>query len=76
MQFGPFFYNKRKAKQDKIFILTLMLYCTSKSCKIQVAKVATKLYTKILVTKEKRLVVLATVLVAISSPAKIFFSLK
>ena len=31
-------------KQDKIqmFILTLMLYCISKSCKIQVAKVATK----------------------------------
>ena len=30
------------AKQDKMFILTLMLYCTSKSCKIQVAKAATK----------------------------------
>ena len=31
------------AKQDNLmFILTLMLYCTSKSCKIQVAKVATK----------------------------------
>ena len=41
-QFGPFFYGKRKARQDKMFILTLTLYCTSKSCKIQVAKVATK----------------------------------
>ena len=30
------------AKQDKTFILTLMLYCTSKSYKIQVAKLATK----------------------------------
>ena len=30
------------AKQDKMFILTLMLYCTSKSYKIQVAKLATK----------------------------------
>ena len=27
MQFGTFFYNKRKARQDKMFILTLMLYC-------------------------------------------------
>ena len=27
-----------KARQDKMFILTLMLYRTSKSCKIQVAK--------------------------------------
>ena len=26
MRFGPFFYNKRKARQDKMFILTLMLY--------------------------------------------------
>ena len=42
MRFGPSFYNKRKARQDKMFILTLVLYCTSKSCKIQVAKVATK----------------------------------
>ena len=42
MRFGLFFYSKRKARQDKMFILTLMLYCTSKSCKIQVAKVATK----------------------------------
>ena len=38
-----------------MFILTLMLYCPSKSCKIQVAK-------------EEKLVALATVLVAISSP--------
>ena len=30
------------AKQDKMFILTLMHYCTSKSHKIQVAKLATK----------------------------------
>ena len=30
------------AKQDKMFVLTLMLYCTSKSYKIQVAKLATK----------------------------------
>ena len=28
MQFGPFFYDKRKARQDKMFILTLMPYCT------------------------------------------------
>ena len=42
LRFGPFFHVKRKAGQDKMFILTLMLYCTSKSCKIQVAKVATK----------------------------------
>ena len=55
MRFCPFVYNKRKARQDKMFILTLMLYCTSKSCKIQVAK-------------EKKLVTLATILVAISSP--------
>ena len=26
MRFGPFFYNKCKATQDKMFILTLMLY--------------------------------------------------
>ena len=42
MRLGPFFYNKRKARQDEMFILTFMLYCTSTSCKIQVAKVATK----------------------------------
>ena len=42
MRFGPFFYDKHKARQDKMFILTLMLYCTLKSCKIQVVKVATK----------------------------------
>ena len=42
LRFGPFFYDEHKAGQDKVFILTLMLYCTSKSCKIQVAKVATK----------------------------------
>ena len=42
LRFGPFFCDERKAGQDKMFILTLMLYCTSKSCKIQVAKVATK----------------------------------
>ena len=42
MRFGPFFYDKRKARQDKMFILTLMLYCTSKSCEIHFAKVATK----------------------------------
>ena len=59
-KFGPFVYNKRKARQDKMFILTLMLYCTSKSCKIQVAKV-------------EKLVTLATVLVAISSPALLDF---
>ena len=41
LRFGPF-CDKRKAGQDKMFILTLMRYCTSKSCKIQVAKVATK----------------------------------
>ena len=35
LQFGPFFHDERKAGQDKMFILTLMLYCTSKSCKIQ-----------------------------------------
>ena len=56
------------AKQDKMFILTVMLYFTSKSYKIQVTKLATK--QKILVTKEKKLVALATILVAISSPAK------
>ena len=54
MQFGPF-YDKCKARQDKMFILTLLPYCTSKSLKIQVAKV-------------KKLVTLATILVAISSP--------
>ena len=37
LRFGPFFYNEHKVGQDKMFILTLMLYCTSKSCKIQVA---------------------------------------
>ena len=42
MQFAPFFYDERKARQDKMFVLTLMLYCTSKSCKIQVAKVLTE----------------------------------
>ena len=43
MRFGPFFYDKRKAGQDKMFILiTLMHYCTSKSCEIQVIKVAIK----------------------------------
>ena len=42
LRFGPFFYDKRKAGQDKMLILTLMLYCASKSCKIQVANVATK----------------------------------
>ena len=26
MRFGPFFYDKRKAGQDKMFILTLLLY--------------------------------------------------
>ena len=39
---GPLFYHERKAGQDKMLILTLMLYCISKSYKIQVAKVATK----------------------------------
>ena len=34
MRFGPFFYNKRKARQDKMFILNLMLYCTSKSWRL------------------------------------------
>ena len=33
----PIFYGKRKAGHDKMSILTLMLYCTSKSCKILVA---------------------------------------
>ena len=42
IRFGPFFYDKCKARQDKMFILTLLPYCTSKSCKIQVAKVASK----------------------------------
>ena len=42
MQFGSFFYNERKARQDKIFVLSLMLYFTSRSYKIQVAKMATK----------------------------------
>ena len=42
LRFGPFFYDERKAGQDKMFTLTLMFYCASKSCKIQVAKVATK----------------------------------
>ena len=41
MECGPIFYDKRKAGQDKMFILTLMPYCTSKSCKILVAKLAT-----------------------------------
>ena len=31
MRFGPFFYDECKAGQDKMFILTLMLYCTSKN---------------------------------------------
>ena len=34
--------STRNAKQDKMFILTLMLYSTSKSYQIQVAKLATK----------------------------------
>ena len=34
-----------------MFILTLMLYCTSKSCKIQVAKVATK--RKFLISRQR-----------------------
>ena len=34
--------TQSKPRYSKMFILTLMLYCTSKSCKIQVAKVATK----------------------------------
>ena len=42
LRFCPFFYDQRNAGQDKMFILTLMLYFTSKSCKIQVAKVVTK----------------------------------
>jgi len=42
MQFGSFFYNEREARQDKIFLLSLMLYFTSRSYKIQVAKMATK----------------------------------
>ena len=68
MRFGPFFYDKRKARQEKMFTFTLKLHCTSKSCKIQVAKVATK-QKLFLVAKEENLVALATVLVAISSPA-------
>ena len=32
---GPFCYDEHKAGQDKMFILTVMLYCTSKSCKIR-----------------------------------------
>ena len=39
LRFGPFFYNERKAGQDKMFILTLMLYCTCKSCKIRITVV-------------------------------------
>ena len=38
MQFGPFFYNKCKARQDKMFILTLVLYFASKSCKFRSPK--------------------------------------
>ena len=29
LRFGPFFYDKRKAGQDKMYILTLTLYCTN-----------------------------------------------
>ena len=68
MRFGPFFYDKCKARQEKMFTFTLKLYCTSKSCKIQVAKVATK-QKLFLVAKEENLVALATILVAIWSPA-------
>jgi len=42
LQFGPFFYDECKAKQAMMIILTLILYCTSKSCKLEVAKAATK----------------------------------
>ena len=42
MRFGPFFYGKRKAGQDKLCNFTLVPYCSSKSCKIQVPKLATK----------------------------------
>ena len=65
MQFGTFFYNKRKARQDKMFILTLMLYCSSKSCKIQVAKVTTKRKLSRQREKARRI---GNHLVAISSP--------
>ena len=57
------------AKQDEMFILILMLYCTSKSCEIQVTKVANKQQFS---CQEKKLVALATVLVVISSPVKGF----
>ena len=35
-------YFTMNAKQDKMFVLTVMLYCTTKSYKTQVAKLATK----------------------------------
>ena len=31
MRFDQFFYDERKAGQDKMFILTLMLYCMQNS---------------------------------------------
>ena len=48
---APFFYDEHKAGQDKMFILTGMLYCIAKSSNIQVAKVATKV--QFIVAKEK-----------------------
>ena len=43
MRFGPFFYNESKARQDKMFILTLLyMYILIMQKKFQVAKVASK----------------------------------
>ena len=37
-RFGPFFYDKRKAKQDKMFILTLMLIVLQNHAKFRLPK--------------------------------------
>ena len=56
-----------------MFILTLMLYCTSKSCKIQVAK-EWRLNDNFRRQGEKvSCIHLATALVTISSPVLLFF---
>ena len=54
-----------------MFVLTLIFYFKSKSKRNLVAKVATK--PEFLVAKEKMLVALATILVAILSSAKVAF---
>ena len=65
MQFGTFFYDESKARQDEMFVLTLIFYFKSKSKRNLVAKVVTK--PEFLVAKEKMLVALATILPSVAS---------